>query len=266
MEPWVPQSPVNNIFVEAAKLIKKKTTCSFLTFYCSKQHAWTQRTGKQFYFWCEEGYFASRWFKWCPEVPQPLAPPIWAARFPPEEQLCLPQRGQGAWTVGLQLPLSAPQAPTHYGPDAVGERDVRERGSSQNCGHLWKGWCTLTCYRWLNLEDRGSNLPVHPGCLFYPLLSFILLSFMENTDLPTRYLFPFGNSFHILHPGKGLGASKRESKQAKEKEIRGEKKKKREAEEGGRERGRKEGRKEEKGREGGRKVGRQDERKEGSLA
>lgn len=52
---------------------------------------------------------------------------------------------------------------------------------------------------------------------------------MENADLPTRYLFPFGNSFHILHPGKRLRASKRESKQPKEKEIRGEKKKKREA-------------------------------------
>lgn len=47
-----------------------------------------------------------------------------------------PPRGKGAWTVGLQLPLSAPQAPSHYGPDAVGEREVRERGSSQNCGHL----------------------------------------------------------------------------------------------------------------------------------
>lgn len=37
--------------------------------------------------------FASRWFKGCPGVPQPLVPSIWAATSP-KEHLCLSQRGR----------------------------------------------------------------------------------------------------------------------------------------------------------------------------
>lgn len=53
MVSWVVQTPVNNISIEADKLFKKKTTKkpstnSFLALHCSKQHAETQKTGKEF--------------------------------------------------------------------------------------------------------------------------------------------------------------------------------------------------------------------------
>lgn len=114
----------------------------------------------------------------------------------------------------------------------------------------------------LSLAKSGrqgiQSVPVYPGCFFYTLLSFILLFFMENADLPTRYLFPFGNSFHILHPGKRLRARKQATKREGNKgrgkeEERGRKK----------EEGRKEGKKEGRKRKGGKEVGRWEGRMKG---